>query len=117
MNLHHIGFVVRSIADTADRFTATLPLIWNREIFYDPVQTVRVTFLASQHESEPMLELIEPASDHSRVTRFLERGGGLRHLRYEVDSVRSQIDLSLAAGAITVQEPTPAVAFEGRYIA
>jgi methylmalonyl-CoA/ethylmalonyl-CoA epimerase len=116
--LHHVGFVVRSIPEAAERFIATLGMSWDREIFHDPVQTVRVTFLAHQSATEPMLELVEPESEDSRVARFLKRkGGGLHHFCYEVESVHSAIEHIQTMGGVTIQEATPAVAFGGREIA
>ncbi len=64
-----------------------------------------------------MIELVEPASPQSRVNSFLKRGGGLHHLCYETDSLSGQLQAVLAAGAVMVLEPTPAVAFSGRKIA
>ena len=115
--LHHVGFVVRSISEAAEGFIATLGLSWDRQVFHDPVQTVRVTFLAHQSAAEPMLELVEPESDDSRVARFLKRkGGGLHHFCYEVESVRCAIEHIQTMGGMIIQEPIPAVAFGGREI-
>ncbi len=115
--LHHIGFVVRRIADAVPGFVSSLEMTWDGEIFHDPTQTVRVTFLRHKSREEPMIELVEPASPQSRVYGFLKRGGGLHHVCYEADSLKSQLETVLSAGAIMVLEPTPAVAFSGRKIA
>jgi methylmalonyl-CoA/ethylmalonyl-CoA epimerase len=115
--LHHIGYVVPRISDAAPRFIASLQMTWDGEVFHDPAQTVRVTFLRQASAEEPMIELVEPASPQSRVNSFLKRGGGLHHLCYETDSLSSQLQVVLAAGAVLVLEPTPAVAFNGRKIA
>jgi methylmalonyl-CoA/ethylmalonyl-CoA epimerase len=115
--LHHIGFVVPRIADAAPRFIASLQMTWDGEVFHDPAQTVRVTFLRHASAEEPLIELVEPASPQSRVNSFLKRGGGLHHLCYETDSLSGQLQAVLAAGAVMVLEPTPAVAFSSRKIA
>lgn len=90
---------------------------WDREIFHDAIQTVRVTFLRHRSPDVPMIELIEPASSQSRITGFLNRGGGLHHLCYEVDSLTEQLETALSSGAIMLLGPSPAVAFSGREIA
>jgi methylmalonyl-CoA/ethylmalonyl-CoA epimerase len=115
--LHHIGYVVPRISDAAPRFIASLQMTWDGIVFHDPAQTVRVTFLRHTSAEEPMIELVEPASPQSRVNSFLKRGGGLHHLCYDTDSLSSQLQVVLAAGAVLVLEPTPAVAFSGRKIA
>ena len=64
-----------------------------------------------------MIELVEPASTQSRVATFANRGGGLHHLCYEVNSLEIQLTTALSSGAILLVEPAPAVAFAGRHIA
>jgi len=115
--LHHIGFVVRSIPDAVGRFTADMGLRWDGQVFHDPVQTVRVTFLEHRTPQAPMIELVEPASPQSRVSGFLKRGGGLHHLCYEVDSLDSRLESALGSGAVLLLAPAEAVAFGGRRIA
>jgi methylmalonyl-CoA/ethylmalonyl-CoA epimerase len=115
--LHHVGFVVPSIADAVDRFIAGMGLRWDGQVFHDPVQTVRVTFLQHPAPEAPQIELVEPASPQSRVAGFLKRGGGLHHLCYEVDSLDARIESALAAGAVLLLPPAQAVAFSGRRIA
>jgi len=115
--LHHIGFVVASIAESAERFVRSLNASWDGRVIHDPVQTVRVTFLEQNTPSEPLLELVEPAGETSRVNSFLKRGGGLHHLCYEVDSLAVQLAESRSSGGLIVQKPVPAVAFAGRRIA
>jgi len=115
--LHHIGFVVPSIPDGVAQFCAGMPLSWDGQVFHDPVQTVRVTFLAHATPESPMIELVEPQDRESRVAGFLKRGGGLHHLCYEVPDLDAEVERILAAGAILVAGAATAVAFEGRRIA
>ncbi|MEN8223695.1 MAG: VOC family protein, partial [Acidobacteriota bacterium] len=38
------------------------------------------------------IELLEPLSDDSPVSKFIEkRGGGLHHIAYEVDNIKDEI--------------------------
>jgi methylmalonyl-CoA/ethylmalonyl-CoA epimerase len=117
LRLHHIGFVVDSIARTGKSFADSLALTWNEKVFFDPLQEVSVTFMQSSVQGEPQIELIEPRGEDSPVRGFLARGGGLHHLCYEVPSLEAQLDVSRSRGGKLVRSPLPAVAFEGRRIA
>jgi methylmalonyl-CoA/ethylmalonyl-CoA epimerase len=90
---------------------------WDGEIILDPLQAARVSFLQSKVASNPLFELVEPAGKDSRVGKFLERGGGLHHLCYQVEDLDKQLQLSRETGALIVRQPAPAVAFGGRRIA
>jgi methylmalonyl-CoA/ethylmalonyl-CoA epimerase len=115
--LHHIGFVVSSIREEIEGFTSSVGGTWKGEIFDDPLQQVQVTFLQPASANEAAIELIEPTLDSSPVSRFLERGGGLHHLCYEVDDLEDALKLARARGSLVVKKPLPAVAFKGRRIA
>ena len=67
---------------------------WDREIIHDPVQRVRVSFFRPFDARNPVFELVEPAEAQSPVSSFLEKGGGLHHVCYEVDD----LDLALQRG-------------------
>ena len=66
---------------------------------------------------EAAIELVEPTVEHSPVSRFLARGGGLHHLCYEVDDLEEELKLARTRGGLVVKQPLPAVAFNGRRIA
>jgi methylmalonyl-CoA/ethylmalonyl-CoA epimerase len=115
--LHHIGFVVGSIREEIEGFTGSVGATWNGEIFDDPLQQVRVTFLQPAAPAEAAIELVEPTVDNSPVSRFLARGGGLHHLCYEVDDLAQELKMARSRGGLVVKQPLPAVAFKGRRIA
>jgi methylmalonyl-CoA/ethylmalonyl-CoA epimerase len=117
VKLHHVGFVVSSIDNCADAFAASLGATWDRNIFADPIQKVRVTFFQASNPGEPSVELVEPGGPASPVTRFLERGGGLHHLCYEVSDLEAHLKFCRSTGTIIICKPVPAVAFAGRRIA
>jgi methylmalonyl-CoA/ethylmalonyl-CoA epimerase len=117
LKLHHIGFVVRSIQDCGWSFAQALAATWDENIVFDPVQNVRVTFLVGRGKTDPLIELIEPGGEDSPVTRFLERGGGLHHLCYEVNDLEGHLEFCKSAGSTIIRPPVPAVAFGGRRIA
>ena len=63
--LHHVGFVVSSIEQTVNGFAQTLGLRWQAEVFADPLQRVRVTFLGEP--DAPQIELVEPGAALFRI--------------------------------------------------
>jgi methylmalonyl-CoA/ethylmalonyl-CoA epimerase len=115
--LDHVGFVVASIRDVAAAFAQSTGTAWSGELIHDPLQKVQVTFLRASQSNDPSIELVEPVGPDSPVQRFLERGGGLHHVCYEVASLDSQLSLSRSCGGVLVRPPLPAVAFGGRRIA
>ena len=116
-SFHHIGYVVRDVRAHADQFGAPLGLSWDGEVFHDPIQRVEVTFLRpSGGPHDPAIELVAPAADDSPVNGFLESGGGLHHVCYEVDDLESHVAQCRAHGVLPISTPAPAVAFGGRRI-
>jgi len=115
--LDHVGFVVASIRDVAPGFAESTGTTWSGEIIHDPLQQVNVTFLRASLPHDPSVELVEPVGPDSPVVRFLERGGGLHHVCYEVPILETQLTLSRSCGGLVVRPPLPAVAFGGRRIA
>ena len=116
--LHHIGFVVSSIEEVAPKFAVSLAAPTATEIFEDPLQGVRVLFLSAP--SSVAIELVAPAPNAgsaSPVKSFLNRGGGLHHLCYEVSNLEQQIAEMRARKCLLLRPPKPAVAFGGRRIA
>jgi methylmalonyl-CoA/ethylmalonyl-CoA epimerase len=114
--LHHTGFVVASIVAVRESFCRALSGS-SSEIWHDPLQRVHVSFVYSRHASEPSIELVEPAGPDSPVQKFLESGGGLHHLCYEVDNIDEVARCASARGLVLIRRPQPAVAFSGRRIA
>lgn len=117
LTLHHVGFVVADIAPAMEGFLRSLNASWDRRIIEDPVQRVKVAFLTTR-PGEPQIELVEPVGERSPVRKFLlEKGGGLHHFCYEASSLQVELRAFRSRGAILVQPPVPAVAFDGRRIA
>ena len=116
LRLHHFGFVVNNIDQTVLSFARSVNGSWNGAIFHDPVQKVKVTFLLMPG-TDVQMELVEPAEEKSPVRAFLEKGGGLHHLCYEVEDCEQAIKAMRKLGSMIVKRPKPAVAFQGRKIA
>jgi methylmalonyl-CoA/ethylmalonyl-CoA epimerase len=117
LKLHHIGFVVSSIQESAEPFALSVGAKWDGNIVLDPVQNVLVTFFQGHNPADPLIELVEPGGPESPVSRFLKRGGGLHHLCYEVKDLDSHLRFCQSVGTIIIRPPVPAVAFGGRRIA
>ena len=115
--LHHVGFVVASILNEVDGFAHSIQASWNETIIHDPQQKARVTFLQPACSTDALIELVEPAGDGSPVLQFLQNGGGLHHLCYEVPDLEACLEQMRRAGAVIVRRPRPAVAFANRRIA
>lgn len=115
-SLHHIGYVVPSIAESLVRWRATLSVVSVSESFEDEIQRARVLFLTFA-SGGTLLELVEPLTADSPVARFLQKGGGLHHICFEVDDLEEQIRHVKAQQALLIRHPKPAIAFGGRRIA
>jgi methylmalonyl-CoA/ethylmalonyl-CoA epimerase len=108
--------VVASIAEGLKRWSGTLSATSVSEPFDDEIQRARVVFLAFE-SGATSLELVEPLPGESPVARFLEKGGGLHHLCFEVDDLEKHIGHMKTHQALLLRRPQPAVAFGGRRIA
>lgn len=117
VRLHHVGFVVKSIQDSSEAFARSLGANWDGNIIFDPIQNVRVTFLEGASAHDSLIELIEPGGPKSPVSRFLNQGGGLHHLCYEVADMDRHLGFCKTVGTLVIRKPAPAVAFQGRRIA
>jgi methylmalonyl-CoA/ethylmalonyl-CoA epimerase len=115
--LHHVGYVVKSIEEQAPGFVKSLGATWDQQIIHDPLQGAKVTFLRTSGADDAQIELVEPVGDKSPVSRFLEKGGGLHHLCYEVADLAEHLKAIRAAGCVVVRAPMPAAAFQQRLIA
>jgi methylmalonyl-CoA/ethylmalonyl-CoA epimerase len=116
-NFHHVGFVVGSIDASLEGFMASIGAAGHTEIVEDPVQRVKVVFLLPAMTGQPQVELVEPVGEKSPVLRFLQQGGGLHHICYEVPDIDRQVAHMQGAGAALVRRPRPAVALGNRQIA
>ena len=116
-SLHHVGYVVTSIAASIDRWRhAVMPVSISR-VSDDTIQRARVIFLDLPPDGAVKLELVEPLGPDSPVTGFAQKGGGLHHLCFEVDDIQEQIDAMKRLKAMLIRRPQPAPAFGERRIA
>jgi methylmalonyl-CoA/ethylmalonyl-CoA epimerase len=115
--LHHTGFVVASIAAVMESFCRAVAGSSCSETWHDPLQRVRVAFIYPSHPGDASIELVEPADPGSPVRRFLERGGGLHHLCYEVNNLDEAVRVAPTRGLMMIRRAQPAIAFGARRVA
>jgi methylmalonyl-CoA/ethylmalonyl-CoA epimerase len=116
LTLHHVGVVVREIAPAVTSYRNRFGYEVASEAVHDPKQTAVVQFLRLPGDSA-YLELVAPDEGRGRLTRALEKGGGLHHLCYATDDIERSCTELRAQGLFLIHPPEPAEAFGGRRIA
>ena len=108
MKLDHIGIVVKDIEHASLDYQRIHGLKQKTEIIHEPAHNVEVIFFETGHGAMPMIELIMPLSDTSKVSRFLKKtGGGIHHLAYEVGNINDGIDHYKSIGSIILGDIVP----------
>ena len=95
MKINHIGIATKGIDDALKFWQDALGL---ENVHAETVddQKVRVAMLPL---GESRIELLEPTSDDSPISKFLEkRGGGIHHIAIEVDDIEASLARLKAAG-------------------
>ena len=101
MRLDHIGIVVKRIDEYKDYYVKNFRCRPLSDIIDEPAHGVQIMFLDSGHGSLPMIELITPVSEDSKVSGFLEKtGGGIHHLAYEVPDIHEAIEHFKSLGSL-----------------
>jgi methylmalonyl-CoA/ethylmalonyl-CoA epimerase len=113
MKINHLGIAAKSIDDALKFWSDALGLEnVHTEVVAD--QKVRVAMLPI---GESRIELLEPISDDSPISKFLEkRGGGIHHIAVEVDDLRSSLTQLKNKGMRLIDEE-PRVGAEGCLVA
>ncbi len=103
MKIHHIGIATRGIEDATN--------VWRELLEMSPAHTeevmsqkVRVCMLPI---GESRIELLEPTSEDSPISKFLEkRGGGIHHIAVSVEDIRTSLaDLKSKGAKLIDEEP------------
>lgn len=88
MRIDHIGIVVRDIQKALAVYEAALGLPL-KEVIEVPDQQVEVAFLPI---GESNIELVQPTSDETGISRYLEkRGEGIHHICVEVEDIEKAL--------------------------
>jgi methylmalonyl-CoA/ethylmalonyl-CoA epimerase len=113
MKIDHLGIATKSIEE-ALRFWQDSLGLENVHTEVVEEQKVRVAMLPI---GESRVELLEPISDDSPISKFLEkRGGGIHHIAVEVEDIEVALAKLKAEGARLIDE-TPRIGAEGCLIA
>ena len=113
MKINHLGIATKSISEALKFWQDALGLEnAHTEIVED--QKVRVAMLPI---GESRIELLEPTSEDSPISKFLEkRGGGIHHIAVEVENIEESLAKLKAEGARLIDE-TPRIGAEGCLVA
>lgn len=115
--VHHLGIAVPDMEAAIRSYQEALGLVLVGGPVDDPIQRVRVCFLASSPSSEVSLELISPLAGSSPIDQYLSKGVGAYHVCYRVADMPRALEHMRAAGCVLVSGPVPATAFGGKPIA
>jgi len=113
MKINHLGIATKGIDEALKFWTDALGLEnVHTEVVED--QKVRVAMLPI---GESRIELLEPTSDDSPISKFLEkRGGGIHHIAVEVEDIEASINTLKAKGMRLIDEK-PRTGAEGCLVA
>ena len=113
MKINHLGIAAKSIEEALRFWTDGLGLEnVHTEVVED--QKVRVAMLPV---GESRIELLEPTSEDSPISKFLEkRGGGIHHIAIEVADINAALARLKAQGVRLIDE-SPKVGAEGCLVA
>jgi methylmalonyl-CoA/ethylmalonyl-CoA epimerase len=113
MKINHLGIATKNIEDGLKFWADALGL---ENVHTETVedQKVRVAMLPL---GESRIELLEPVSDDSPISKFLEkRGGGIHHIAVEVENIEESLAKLKREGARLIDEK-PRVGAEGCLVA
>ena len=107
----HIGIAVRALDEILPFYRDVLGM---PEVPLDDADGARIAGLSA---GEPLVELLEPASDDSPIAKFVaKRGPGIHHVCFAVPDLDAALDRCRAAGVRLIDE-TPRRGAEGKRIA
>lgn len=113
MKINHLGIATKGI-DEALKFWADALGLENVHTETVEDQKVRVAMLPL---GESRIELLEPTSDDSPISRFLEkRGGGIHHIAVDVDDIEAVL-AQLKSKNMRLIDEKPRVGAEGCLVA
>jgi methylmalonyl-CoA/ethylmalonyl-CoA epimerase len=115
MVIDHIGIVVTSLDEGIRQWEELFGYRKSSDIVLNSRQLVRVVFLSKK--GSLTIKLIEPSGPNSPVAAFARRGGGLHHLCFRCDDLRTQVPLLKQKGARFIVPPQPGEAFGNRDVA
>lgn len=113
MKIDHLGIATKGI-DEALKFWGEALGLENVHTELVADQKVRVAMLPI---GESRIELLEPTSEDSPISKFLEkRGGGIHHIAVEVEDIEASLGKLKAQGMRLIDE-SPRIGAEGCLVA
>jgi methylmalonyl-CoA/ethylmalonyl-CoA epimerase len=113
MKINHLGIATKGI-DEALKFWENALGLENVHTETVEDQKVRVAMLPI---GESRIELLEPTSEDSPISKFIEkRGGGIHHIAVEVEDIEAALAKLKQEGARLIDE-TPRIGAEGCLVA
>lgn len=113
MKINHLGIAAKSIEEALKFWQDSLGLEQTHTEIVEE-QKVRVAMLPI---GETRIELLEPTSADSPISKFLEkRGGGIHHIAVEVEDIEAALRQMKEQGARLIDE-TPRIGADNCLIA
>lgn len=112
-NLYHVAIAVRNIDEAEKLYETALGLrVGHREVVED--QGVRTSMLVPE-KGGTALELLEPLSGDSPVSKFLDkRGEGIHHICFLVDDIEAALERLKRDGVKLIDESPRPGAYHSR---
>jgi methylmalonyl-CoA/ethylmalonyl-CoA epimerase len=110
--LNHVAIAVKDIAKAAGVYRDTLGAEISAAVA-QPEHGVTTVFVLLPNTK---IELLEPLGEGSPIAKFLERSpdGGIHHLCYEVDDIKSARDRLKAQGVRVLGDGEPKIGAHGK---
>ena len=113
MKIDHLGIATKSIDDALKFWEDALGL---QNVHTETVEDQKVK-IAMLPLGESRIELLEPTSDDSPISKFLDkRGGGIHHIAVEVPDIEAALAKLKAQGMRLIDE-SPRTGAEGCLVA
>jgi methylmalonyl-CoA/ethylmalonyl-CoA epimerase len=116
LQLHHIGLVVRRVEEFRAFYVDVLHYRERTPVIHDPIQTAFVQFFSIPGAGH-YLELVAPDGESSKLREASRKRNVLNHLCYSCGNIAPMVSFMKESGCFVIQNPVPAVAFDGRFIA
>lgn len=112
-NLYHVAVAVRNIDEVEKVYETALGLkVGHREVVED--EGVKTSMLLPE-KGGTAVELLEPLSDESPISKFLEkRGEGIHHICFLVDDIEAALERLKKEGVRLIDESPRPGAYHSR---
>ena len=114
MNIHHIGYVVKSIEKAKKEFNK-LGFVVEHDTVEDSLRDIYICFMINGNSR---VELVEPKSKESVVAALGKKiGNSPYHLCYEVSDIECAVSELEEMGYMIIQQQQIAPAIDGKKVA